>query len=286
MRWRYTFGWLPRCTFWWPPCYFRSFLYAIAFICFFLSHRRLLLPCLTVPLIWEAPIQVRFWRGPRVDLCLRFAFPSKPLRSRRVPFTHELILRASLDSLDASKPPLLIGTTDRCPLYYAPRLNIVVPRFSLVARFCLRYRLVPLASALVLATLVAQSVYDNSALFYIARLAFCAVYAAQSIPLLFFSYGTGWEHVRTYGPCETVGGHEIPPDVGRRSVDVCVPLAAFEGDLFTLGIATPKVVVDLRERGLSEEEILSMMNMHPLMAGTLPEDFWYRVGFLLGLLKL
>lgn len=143
----------------------------------------------------------------------------------------------------------------------------------------------PLTAALVLSTLGVQLACDNGVLFYAARMLFCATYVVQSVPLLFFSYGTGREDVASFGPYEAFGGHCIPLEVRRDSLDVCKTVAAFKGDLFALGLATPRSVIELRERGIPEDRVSSIVRLRPRMAGTHARAFWYRVGMLLRFLE-
>ena len=51
-------------------------------------------------------------------------------------------------------------------------------------------------------------------------------------------------------------------------------LTAVEGDLYLLGLVAPKYITDLKERGLSEEDILSVVVKRPYMSGTTSGDFW------------
>lgn len=144
----------------------------------------------------------------------------------------------------------------------------------------------PLTAALVFSTLVVQLAYNNGVLFDAARALFCATYIVQSVPLLFFTYGKGSEYADAYGPYESIGGHRIPLDVRPDSMDVICRKVVFEGDLFLLGLVTPRLATDYRELGRTEDEVRALVPTRPLIVGMGERDFWYRVGMLLGLIEL
>jgi len=143
----------------------------------------------------------------------------------------------------------------------------------------------PLTAALVFSTLGVQLAYNNGVLFDAARALFCATYIVQSVPLLFFTYGNGDEQVVALGPYEAVGGHHIPLDTRRNSLDGVGRKVQFEGDLFVLGLATPELAIALRKRGVPEDRVVSTVSGWPLIVGMGERDFWYRVGVLLGFIE-
>lgn len=127
--------------------------------------------------------------------------------------------------------------------------------------------MLPLTAALVLSTLGVRLACDSGVLFEAARLLFCSAYVVQSVPLLFFTYGSGCEKAEAFGPYEAVGGHCIPLEVSRDSLDGCRVIAVFEGDLFLLGLVTPELATDFRERGLTEDEVRSLVPTRILIVG-------------------
>ena len=145
--------------------------------------------------------------------------------------------------------------------------------------------MLPLTAALVFSTLGVQLSYDSGVLFDAARLLFCSTYIVQSVPLLFFTYGRGYDKVEAFGPYEAVGGHCIPLEVSRDSLDGCRIIVVFEGDLFLLGLATPTFATALRERGLTEDEVRSLTPTRIQIVGMGKWDFWYRVGMVLCFLE-
>ena len=65
----------------------------------------------------------------------------------------------------------------------------------------------------------------------------------------------------------------MPLDIGPDSFDVRMRLNAVEGDLFFLGLITPKFALDLRKQGVPEEDVLDILVVRPYMPGTTSGDF-------------